>query len=72
MKSLILGHSKVKYFDQYVSTDDIQCLSYSGCTIEELLTVNDNEAQDFVRRSEVGHIVIVIFLVGEIIFFNLL
>ena len=43
-------------------------LSYSGCTIEELLTVNDNEAQDFVRRSEVGHIVIVIFLVEARLF----
>ena len=37
MKSLIVGHSQAKYFDEYVCLPDIKCLSFSGCEIEALL-----------------------------------
>lgn len=34
--ALIVGHSHVKYFKDYVFDDKIDCLSYSGSKIEEL------------------------------------
>ena len=41
MKSLIVGHSQVKYFHEYVCLPDIKCLSFSGCQIEDLLPKPD-------------------------------
>ena len=37
MNSLIIGHSQVKYFKNYVTLPGIICESYSGCKIEDLL-----------------------------------
>ena len=37
MKSLIVGHSQVIYFSDYVCLADIKCLSFSRCKIENLL-----------------------------------
>ena len=36
--ALIIGHSPLKYFSEYVQDNSIQCLFSSGCTVEELAT----------------------------------
>ena len=36
--ALIIGHSQLKYFSEYVQDSSIQCLFSSGCTVEELAT----------------------------------
>ena len=36
--ALIIGHSQLKYFSEYVQDNSIQCLFSSGCTVEELAT----------------------------------
>lgn len=36
--ALIVGHSQVKYFSNYVQDNSTMCLFYSGCKIEDLLT----------------------------------
>ena len=37
MANLIIGHSQVKYFENYISLMDTKCESFSGCLIEDLL-----------------------------------
>ena len=36
--ALIIGHSQVKYFNQYVQDNRIKCYYSSGCKVEDLLT----------------------------------
>ena len=36
--ALIIGHSQVKYFNQYVQDNRIKCFYSSGCKVEDLLT----------------------------------
>ena len=36
--ALILGHSQLKYFKNYVEDPSIQCFFSSGCTVEDLVT----------------------------------
>ena len=36
--ALIIRHSQLKYFSEYVQDSSIQCLFSSGCTVEELTT----------------------------------
>ena len=36
--ALIIGHSQVKYFSEYVQDSKIKCLFSSGCMVEDLLT----------------------------------
>ena len=52
MKTLILGHSQVKYFHEYVSSEDIKCISDSGCLIVNLLYVPG--ASDEIKSKQVS------------------
>lgn len=36
--ALIIGHSQVKYFNNYVQNSATKCLFFSGCKVEDLLT----------------------------------
>ena len=51
MKTLIVGHSQVKYFKNYVSLPDTECLSYCGCRIEDLL--REPEVRRLIPESQV-------------------
>ena len=35
--ALIIGHSQVKYFSNYVQDRSTKCLCFSGCKVEDLL-----------------------------------
>ena len=52
MKTLILRHSQVKYFPEYVSSEDIKCISDSGCLIEKLLDIPG--ASDEIKSKQVS------------------
>ena len=36
--ALIIGHSQVKYFKNYVQNSATKCLFFSGCKVGDLLT----------------------------------
>ena len=53
MKALILGHSQVIYFHEYVTAEDIKCLSYSGCLIENVLDEGEGDAKKIIPNTQV-------------------
>ena len=51
MANLIIGHSQVKYFENYLSVMNTKCEYYSGCLIEDLL--KESSVKKLIPESQV-------------------
>ena len=40
-KSVIIGHSHLKYFDEYIKDCSTEVISHRGCLVEELILFSD-------------------------------
>ena len=38
---MIIGHSHLKYFDNYIKDESTKVITHSGCLVEELILFSD-------------------------------
>ena len=51
MANVIIGHSQVKYFENYLNIPDTKCDHFSGCLIEHLL--QESSVKTLISKSQV-------------------